>query len=229
MRLVSNDPGELGFLAFGQVATGVIAVGQIARGVIAVGQGAIGVVAIGQGAIGILYATGMVAIGGRKGWGIGFPLIPSIGAARVLPDTTRLEAIAGSGPGWIHASLGTDSLGLGLFEGRQRLPVKLDRHLLSAAKTLVAEGTTKVTAYTRHEDGRFIADRLVFVPRRPYKRRRFMLLAAVQTALFLGMGCAFWPVVGNDLLSRVPSSTSAPAPHPNPHGRPGGGRPRTSR
>ena len=102
--------------------------------------------------------------------------------------------------------------------------MKLDRHLLSAAKALVAEGTTKVTAYTRSQDGRLIADRLVFVPERPYRRKGFFVLAGVQTAFLIAMGCAFWPAVGNDLLTRA-RPTAAPAPLPAvPHGRQGGGR-----
>ena len=226
MRFVSNDPGELGFIAVGQFATGVIAVGQVARGVIAIGQLAFGLVAIGQCAVGIFYATGMLAVAGRKGWGLGFPFIASIGAARVPPKTTTLQAIASSGPAWIDASVGTDAHGPGLFEAGQRLPVKLDRHLLSATKTLVADGTTKVTAFTRSQDGRFIADRLVFVPARPYREKGFFLLAGLQTAVLIGMGCAFWPAVGNDLLARArPASVVAPPPAATPHGRSGGRRP----
>lgn len=66
-----------GVIAIGQMATGVIAIGQVARGVIAIGMGALGLVAIGMGSAGVIYSGGMLAIGGRTGFGLlALPLLP---------------------------------------------------------------------------------------------------------------------------------------------------------
>lgn len=68
-----------GVIALGQSATGVIAIGQIARGGIAVGMAAIGVFAIGMGAAGVAWSSGMLAVGGRTGFGmLELPLVPRI-------------------------------------------------------------------------------------------------------------------------------------------------------
>jgi hypothetical protein len=107
MELLSTDPdrpgifavGQLawGVFALGQLATGVIAVGQVARGVIAIGQGAVGLVAIGQGALGVLYAGGMVAVGGR-GFGFCLKMLPDLVVQRFerppLPTAQPWSAFA---------------------------------------------------------------------------------------------------------------------------------------
>src|SRR5687767_6557913 len=84
-----------GFFALGQVATGVIAIGQLARGVLTLGQLGFGFIGWGQVGFGILHAVGMVGAGGR-GLGLVVPLVPSVGRARVPPETVAVDrALAG--------------------------------------------------------------------------------------------------------------------------------------
>lgn len=64
---VAVGQGARGVIAIGQGASGVIAIGQLSRGVIAVGQLALGVFAFGQLAVGLVWAGGMVSVGGLRG------------------------------------------------------------------------------------------------------------------------------------------------------------------
>ncbi len=119
MRLVSTDPDEPGFFAFGQVAVGVIAfgqlalgivaIGQLARGIVCVGQGAVGVLAVGQGAIGLWHGTGMLAIAGRSGYGLSLHLLPHVvrEPEPSLPVAIPLEALVDgrTREGWVACLL----------------------------------------------------------------------------------------------------------------------------
>ncbi|MCB9597306.1 MAG: hypothetical protein H6719_31565 [Sandaracinaceae bacterium] len=116
MEIFSTDPDRPGIFAVGQVATGVfalgqmatgvIAIGQVARGVIAIGQGAVGFVAIGQGAVGVLYAGGMMAVGGR-GFGGVLKVLPKVRVSKhvrpKLPPLSELASFEEQKRGWVLA------------------------------------------------------------------------------------------------------------------------------
>src|SRR5262245_45469032 len=115
MRIFSTDPeqpgvfavGQLavGVFALGQLSLGVVAVGQLARGVIAIGQLAVGVVAIGQGAVGLWHGTGMVALGGQRGFGGVLHLLPRLvdePLPELAPPTPIADLVGGAAAtGWI--------------------------------------------------------------------------------------------------------------------------------
>lgn len=118
MRLISTNPGEpgvfavgqlaVGVFAFGQMALGVVAVGQVARGVFALGQLAIGFVAFGQASLGVLWAGGMVAVGGR-GIGLCLKVLPKVVVERFerpqLPPLNTLQDVLAEGRGWVLARI----------------------------------------------------------------------------------------------------------------------------
>ena len=76
---------------------------DLARGFIAIGQGALGVFALGMGSVGIVGSIGMIGAGGR-GFGLIFPLVPSLGPTWDLPETVPLRD-ARKGGGWVDARL----------------------------------------------------------------------------------------------------------------------------
>lgn len=150
MDLFSTDPdrpgvfavGQIatGIFALGQMATGVIAIGQVARGVIAVGQGAVGFVAVGQGAIGVLYAGGMMAVGGR-GFGICLKVLPKVRISRherpKLPPLTELAGFAEESRGWLLCRVGKD--GELLVDGAPA-PLELSAEATAQLATAAKEG-----------------------------------------------------------------------------------------
>lgn len=204
-----------GVIAFGQMATGVIAVGQVARGGIAIGQVAVGLIGWGQVGVGVFHAAGMVGVGGR-GFGIVLPLVPSIGRPRVLPEATSYGAIEAGGEGWIEADLGQDQGGLGLYQSGQRLPVKLDRRLQSRGYEIVAEGPRRVRAFTRRIGNVMVCERIAHEPPRPYQKKSFKAIAALQLAGMLVLGVVYAGVVGEELAVFLGNLTgitdSQPAP-----------------
>jgi hypothetical protein len=214
MRFFTANPNEVGVIAVGQMATGIIAFGQLARGCIAVGQAAIGLVAVGQASVGVFQATGMVGVAGRRGFGIIIPLIPTISPPSIPPATTSFADLRGGrGAGWVKATLATDPLGLGLFQGGQRLPIRIDRRLVVAGKAVLGqEIEPDVYAFTRAEGARFVTERIVYVPKRSFRRKRFPLLAGLQVAGLIGLGSVFWLAVGNDLFAGNGAPASSPAP-----------------
>jgi hypothetical protein len=188
-----------GFFAFGQMATGVIAVGQMARGGIAIGQLAVGLVGWGQCGAGIFSAAGMVGVGGRRPLGIVLPLVPSIGRPRVMPPATPWEAVYAGGEGWVEVDLARDSLGLGLFHGGQRLPVKLDRRLQKRGFEITVEGPRRVRAWTRRLGPTLVCERIAHDPPRPYEKTSFKVVAALQLVGLLVLGTVWAGVAGHDL------------------------------
>lgn len=188
-----------GFFALGQMATGVIAIGQLARGGIAIGQLAVGLVGWGQCGAGIFSAAGMVGVGGRRPLGIVLPLVPSIGRPRVMPTATPFEAIHAGGEGWVEADLARDSAGMGLFLNGQRLPVKLDRRLQRRGFEVTAEGPRRVRAYLRRIGVVLVCERIANEPPRPYQKKSFTVIAAMQLAGLLVLGTVWAGVVGHDL------------------------------
>jgi hypothetical protein len=195
-----------GFFAFGQVATGVVAVGQLARGGFVVGQLAVGLVGWGQAGLGVYHAAGMVGVGGRRGFGLVVPLVPSIGRPRVLPPITPLEAVDAGGEGWVEVELAEDGGVLGLYRGGQRLPIKLDRRLQKRALEISAEGPRRVLAYTRRVatppgEPILVCDRIAHEPPRPYRRKGFAMIASLQIAALLALGVVYAAVAG-DALAR---------------------------
>lgn len=212
-----------GFFALGQMATGFIAIEQLARGVIAIGQMGIGLVGWGQGGVGVFHAAGMLGIGGRRGIGGILQLVPTIGRPRVPPPTTTLPFVSSGQPGWLELDLARDPSGrLGLFENGARLPIKLDRRVLAGAARLTAEGTAHVWAFTKREGQVLVCQRIAHVPPRDFQKKTFLPLAIVQVIFLLVLGAAYWPAVGNDLItlteeaftSAAPAATTAPATRP---------------
>jgi hypothetical protein len=226
MRFFASGPDEVGFLAVGQVARGFIAIGQAACGVVAIGQGAVGFFAIGQGTVGVFYGTAMIGVAGRKGWGGIVPLIPSVGYARIPPPTTSFAAVQAGSPGWLATTLGQDPLGLGLFDGAQRLPIKLDCSLQKDGRALLTDGPRAVFAETRREGDRLVCGRVVYVPERPFRKKGFVVLAAFQMVGLIAACAVFWVTFGDAFVDDLRPAHPAAEPHsaaPASHGRPAGG------
>lgn len=199
-----------GVIAIGQMATGVIAIGQLARGVFAIGQMAVGFVGWGQGGVGIFHAAGMIGIGGRRGIGGVVQVVPSLGRARVPPQATSAQMVNAGAPGWLELELARDELGLGLYEGGRRTPIKLDRRCLAGGMKITEDGTVKVWAFTRRTGSTLVCQRIAHVPPRPYEKKSFLPLAILQVAALFAMGFLYWPVVGNDLIEFFERSLATP-------------------
>jgi hypothetical protein len=205
-----------GFFALGQVATGVIAVGQLARGGFVVGQLAFGLVGWGQCGIGVYHAAGMVGVGGRRGIGLVVPLVPSIGRPRVLPPATPLEAVDAGDGGWVEVEVGRDGEGIGLFRSAQRLPIKIDRRLQKRALEITADGPRRVLAYTRRIGPVLVCDRIAHEPPRPYQKKGFAAIAAVQIVALLVLGVVYAAVVGDTLATFFFGASKADVTTPAP-------------
>lgn len=188
-----------GVIAFGQVATGVIAVGQLARGGFVVGQLAFGLVGWGQCGVGMFHAAGMVGVGGRRGIGLVIPLVPTLGRPRILPAPMPFAAVAAGGEGWIEVELAEDALGLGLHQGGQRLPVKLDRRLQTRVRAVMAEGSRRVLAHVEHVGPVLVCARIAREPLRPHEKKGFKAIAAIQLLALLALGVVYAAAVGHDL------------------------------
>jgi hypothetical protein len=188
-----------GIIAFGQVATGVIAVGQLARGGFVVGQLAFGLVGWGQLGAGMFQAAGMMGIGGRRALGMVIPLVPTLGRPRVLEETTPFSAVAAGAEGWVEVQLGEDALGLGLYQGGQRLPIKLDRRLQKRAREVMVEGSRRVIAHTRHVGPLLVCERIAREPLRPHEKKGFWGIAAVQLTALVVLGVVYAGAVAHDL------------------------------
>lgn len=188
-----------GVIAFGQIATGVIAVGQVARGCFTLGQVAFGFTGWGQLGFGIMHAVGMLGAGGR-GFGIVLPLTPSVGRARVAPDSIALERALGGEAGWVKTELISDAYGLGLANNGQRLPIKLDRRLQDGAAVLTRDGSRHVWAYVVVHSGVPVCERIQHAPPRPWEHPRFYLRAGLQFAGLVVLATAWWLLVGRELL-----------------------------
>ncbi|HEY3495175.1 MAG TPA: hypothetical protein VGK73_10835 [Polyangiaceae bacterium] len=188
-----------GFFALGQVATGVIAIGQLARGVLTLGQLGFGFIGWGQVGFGILHAVGMVGAGGR-GLGLVVPLVPSVGRARVPPQTIAIERALAGQSGWVAADLFYDEHGLGLGSGGHRLPVKFDRRLQGGANALTVHGPRTVWAFLRRIGPLSVCERIQHAPPRPYEKPGFYLRGAFQFVGLVILATAWWVVVGQELI-----------------------------
>jgi hypothetical protein len=188
-----------GIIAFGQIATGVVAVGQVARGCFTLGQVAFGFTGWGQLGFGIWHAVGMLGAGGR-GFGIVIRLTPGVGRARVAPESISLERALGGEAGWVECELMSDGLGLGLANGGQRLPIKLDRRLKDPATVLTLRGARRVWAYVVVQSGVAVCERIQHLPERPWERAGFYARAALQFAGLVALATAWWLLVGRELL-----------------------------
>lgn len=201
-----------GFIAIGQMATGVIAIGQMARGVIAIGQLGIGFIGWGQAGVGIFHAAGMLGVGGRRGIGGILQLVPTIGRPRVPPEASHVHFVHSGKPGWLTLDLARDHFGLGLYEGGQRTPIKIDRRAIGGGMKIAADGPVRVWAFTKRVGSVLVCERIVHVPPRPYQKKSFLPLAAAQVVLMFVLGAVYWPAAGNDLLAFFAKSVaSAPA------------------
>jgi hypothetical protein len=187
-----------GVFALGQMATGVVAIGQVAKGCFTLGQVAFGFIGWGQVGFGLLHAVGMFGVGGR-GLGIVIPLVPSVGRARVPPETIDVGRALRGEPGWVEADLFFDTHGLGLANNGHRLPVKFDRRIRGAAEQLTVHGTKRVWAYLRGMSGIVVCERIAHAPPRPYERPGFYGLAAVQFVGLVIMATVWWKLVGVEL------------------------------
>ena len=187
-----------GFIAVGQVATGVIAVGQVARGFIAIGQGAIGVVAVGMGSVGLVYAVGMVGVGGR-GLGLVLPLVPSLGPRFAVPATEPAARLLGGADraGSIQATLVAGDDGPVLRAQGRRLPVRFDARLRRAVQAAVVEpGGRAVYAHLALGESGWVCDTLIDVPEVRWRRPGWWLVWGVQLALLAIAAVVFWMLAG---------------------------------
>jgi hypothetical protein len=210
-----------GFIAIGQMATGVIAIGQMARGVIAIGQLGIGFIGWGQAGVGIFHAAGMLGVGGRRGIGGILQLVPTIGRPRVPPEASHVHMVNQGKPGWLMLDLQRDQLGLGLYEGGLRTPIKIDRRALAGGMKITADGPVRVWAFTKRAGSVLVCERIAHVPPRPYQKKSFLPIAAAQVVLMFVLGAVYWPAAGNDLVhffakavASTPAKPAATAPKP---------------
>lgn len=167
MQLLSTDPDHpgifavgqsaRGIFALGQLAVGVVAIGQLAGGVIAIGQGAGGIVAIGQGAFGVLYAGGMIAVGGR-GFGICLKVLPKLVVERFerpsLPPASPFgDFLERLDRGWLLAQIDGGRL---LVDG-EAVPLELteeaQRQLREALQAGHSHACVSVAVEERVADG----------------------------------------------------------------------------
>jgi hypothetical protein len=201
---------EIGFFAFGQVATGVIAFGQMATGVIAVGQLARGVVAVGQLAVGV-WAVGQVAVG--VGWAAGIaiggngsyclPIVPRLEPLRDYPPCTTFEAVSmGWGDGWVNATLHVEQdHTVSLYSEKGRLPVKVACRLLPRAMASLQRGEGgHVLAHVRHMGHVLVCDRLMSVPIPTAERPGFYGGLTFRMIVLIGMAILVWAVALHPVL-----------------------------
>lgn len=178
-----------GVFALGQMATGVIAIGQVARGFVAIGQGAIGVFALGMGSVGLVGSIGMIGAGGR-GFGLIFPLVPSLGPTYDTPDTVSLAELRASGQGWIEARLDGSSL----LVGGRAVDTRFDAALRPAVEARPAPGD--VWAHLEVRDGRLVCDQLLAVPEPRWKSPGWWGFWAAQMGALTAACLLFWVVAG---------------------------------
>jgi hypothetical protein len=188
-----------GVFAFGQIATGVVAIGQLARGCVAIGQLGVGLIGWGQVGFGVMHAVGMLGAGGR-GFGIVLRLVPALGKARVLPETTSFERVHAGEPGWLALDVFRDGESFGLGANGQRLPIKLHRQLLGDVARLTLHGARPVWGHVRRFGDTLVCERMVHEPPRPYEVRGWYTMGAFQLIGLLVLAVAWWLAVGNELL-----------------------------
>lgn len=177
-----------GVFALGQMATGVIAIGQVARGFVAIGQGAFGVFALGMGSVGLIGSIGMIGAGGR-GFGLIFPLVPSLGPSWDLPETVSVRD-ARKGGGWIEARLEGSQL---LVDGK-RVDARFAARLRPAVEA-ATEPREVLALLARREDG-VVCEKLMAVPAARWKSPGWWGFWAAQLAALTVACLLFWVLVG---------------------------------
>jgi hypothetical protein len=191
-----------GFVAIGQMALGVVAIGQVARGGIAIGMASFGVVSVGMAAGGLMTTFGLVGVGGRRGGGGIYELLPRLTRQRVLPRASSPTEIWQSGePGWVRATVARDPNGnLALLAGGQPLGIKLVPALRTTADQALQEESPDVLAYTSRIGEVLVADRLMqAAPPKLVERLRY----ASWVPRFIGLvllATAYWVLVGFPLV-----------------------------
>ena len=191
-----------GVFAFGQVATGVVAVGQAARGFIAIGQVAIGVFAVGMGSVGLVYSVGMLGAGGR-GLGIILPLVPSLGPALALPETTTAARLFGGKAhhGYVAATLDAGGGRPTLTADGRALDVRFDTRLRGAIESLAAP--LRVHAHLSRTDDTWVCDELQEVPRARWLSPGWWAWWAAQLAGLAVASVAFWLLAGIPIVQAL--------------------------
>ncbi len=182
-----------GVIAIGQMATGVIAVGQIARGFVAIGQGAIGVFALGMGSVGLVYAVGMVGVGGM-GLGLVLPLVPSLGPRLAVPETVSPAKLRSSGrPGHIEAVLTGSASGPVLRAKGSVIAARFDARLRAA---VTEAGERRVYAHLSPTPEGWLCDALIDVPPARWRTPGWWAVWAVQLVALGFFAVLFWVLAG---------------------------------
>lgn len=191
-----------GVVAIGQMATGVIAIGQVARGFIAIGQGAVGVIAVGMGAVGVFHATAMMGAGGR-GFGLVLPLSPYWPKKFQHPDTIRFGDLAAGDEdeGWIQVQLGTDDNGPCLVRDGSPLDVRFTRRMHRAATGYAPPHEDKLYAFVERQHGGLVCTRLMYAPKRAFRRKGYWTGSAFQFAGLIALCAAFWIIAGRPVIA----------------------------
>jgi len=193
-----------GVVAIGQMATGVIAIGQVARGFIAVGQGSVGLIAVGMGAIGVFHGTAMMGVGGR-GLGLVLPLSPYWPKKFQRPQTVSFRELeAGSrDEGWVPIHLTSDADGPVLMRKGRALPVRFTRRAHYAAIHFDDGDVDQLYArIERHAEG-LICTKLMVVPKRAHRRKRYWMGSLTQFGGLIGMCAAFWIIAGRPVIAAI--------------------------
>jgi hypothetical protein len=191
-----------GVVAIGQVAVGVVAIGQVARGAIAIGMASFGIFSVGMASGGLMTTFGLVGIGGRRGGGGVFELLPRLTRQRVLPHASSPADIWQNGePGWVRATLAADPNGNpALLAGGQPLGIKLLPALRSTADKALQNESTDVLAYTSRTGDVLVAERLMeAAPPKLVERLRYAAWAPRFIGLVL-LATAYWILVGFPLV-----------------------------
>lgn len=204
MRVIDVGQEAYGVIAIGQIATGVIAVGQVATGVIAIGQVARGVVAVGMAALGVwtwglaaagaLRAAGLVGLAPTAGVGLILPLVPSIGAVRILPQTTTLDQLYATRrwAGWIEVELRVAGDQLTFLHAGQPIAMRVDA-IGHAELGRYARGRPyRTLAFVSVAGSELVCTRLMDSGQHRHTQLMTWVKIAIQLALLVAVMIAVW-------------------------------------
>lgn len=193
-----------GVIAVGQMATGVIAIGQVARGFIAIGQGSVGLVAVGMGAVGVFHGTAMMGVGGR-GLGLVLPLSPYWPKKYERPTTVSFRELESGDrdEGWVSIHLTSDEEGPVLMRNGRVLSARFNRQAHYAASHYSPDNPDQLYArIERHAEG-LICTKLLVVPKRSHRRKRYWMASLTQLGGLIGMCAAFWIIAGRPVIAAL--------------------------
>jgi len=184
-----------GVIAIGQSATGVIAIGQVARGGLAIGQLAIGVWSIGMASFGLMWAAGIVGVGGKAGFGFILSALPNFGRKRILPETTTLDALYKTRrwAGWIEIEVRpAEADGYDFFYQGQPLRMGTEGIKKKSISKYAAKKPFRTFAFVNVAGSNLTCTRLMDSGQRVWTKAAYWIGSVVQLALLVGIAVALW-------------------------------------